>query len=169
MSAPDNLEIEYKYLIRYPDIAVLESQPGSKKAEIVQTYLLSENGVTARVRSWTENGETCFFKTEKKRISRMTAEEKETQITEEEYLTLLKKADPIRKPIAKTRYRIPFASHLLEIDIYPFWKKQAFLEIEISQEDEAVDIPSYLSVIRDVTGEREYKNHSLALYIPNEN
>ena len=169
MSAPDNLEIEYKYLIRYPDIAVLESQPGSKKAEIVQTYLLSENGVTARVRSWTENGTTRFFKTEKKRISRMTAEEKETQITEEEYLTLLKKADPIRKPIAKTRYRIPFASHLLEIDIYPFWKKQAFLEIEISQEDEAVDIPSYLSVIRDVTGEREYKNHSLALYIPNEN
>lgn len=168
MSAPDNLEIEYKYLIRYPDIAVLESQPRSKKAEIVQTYLLSENGVTARVRSWTENGTTRFFKTEKKWISRMTAEEKETQISEEEYLVLLDKADPIRKPIAKTRYRIPFASHLLEIDIYPFWKKQAVLEVEISQEDEAVDIPSYLSVLRDVTGEREYKNHSLALSVPKE-
>lgn len=168
MSAPDNLEIEYKYLIRYPDIAVLDSQPGSKKAEIVQTYLLSESGVTARVRSWTENGTTRFFKTEKKWISRMTAEEKETQISEEEYLVLLDKADPIRKPIAKTRYRIPFASHLLEIDIYPFWKKQAVLEVEISQEDEAVDIPSYLSVLRDVTGEREYKNHSLALSVPKE-
>jgi len=168
LSAPDNLEIEYKYLIRYPDIAVLESQPRSKKAEIVQTYLLSENGVTARVRSWTENGTTRFFKTEKKWISRMTAEEKETQISEEEYLVLLDKADPIRKPIAKTRYRIPFASHLLEIDIYPFWKKQAVLEVEISQEDEAVDIPSYLSVLRDVTGEREYKNHSLALSVPKE-
>lgn len=168
MSAPDNLEIEYKYLIRYPDIAVLESQPGSKKADIVQTYLLSENGVTARVRSWTENGTTRFFKTEKKRISRMAAEENETQISEEEYLTLLKKADPVRKPIAKTRYRIPFASHLLEIDIYPFWKKQAVLEIEISQEDEAVDIPSYLSVLRDVTGERKYKNKSLALSVPQE-
>lgn len=168
MSAPDNLEIEYKYLIRYPDIAVLESQPRSKKAEIVQNYLLSENGVTARVRSWTENGTTRFFKTEKKWISRMTAEEKETQISEEEYLVLLDKADPIRKPIAKTRYRIPFASHLLEIDIYPFWKKQAVLEVEISQEDEAVDIPSYLSVLRDVTGEREYKNHSLALSVPKE-
>ena len=168
MSAPDNLEIEYKYLIRYPDIAVLDSQPGSKKAEIVQTYLLSESGVTARVRSWTENGTTRFFKTEKKRISRMTAEEKETQISEEEYLLLLKKADPARKPIAKIRYRIPYASHLLEIDIYPFWKKQAVLEIEISHEGEAVDIPSYLSVIRDVSGEREYKNQSLAFSVPKE-
>jgi len=168
LSAPDNLEIEYKYLIRYPDIAVLESQPGSKKADIVQTYLLSENGVTARVRSWTENGTTRFFKTEKKRISRMAAEENETQISEEEYLTLLKKADPVRKPIAKTRYRISYASHLLEIDIYPFWKKQAVLEIEISQEDEAVDIPSYLSVLRDVTGERKYKNQSFALSVPQE-
>ena len=168
MSAPDNLEIEYKYLIRYPDISVLESQPGCKKAKIVQTYLLSENGVTARVRSWTENGTTRFFKTEKKRISQMTAEEKETQISEEEYLALLDKADPVRKPIVKTRYRIPYTSHLLEIDIYPFWKKQAVLEIEISQEDEAVDIPSFLSVIRDVTEEREYKNRSLALLVPQE-
>lgn len=98
----------------------------------------------------------------------MTAEEKETQITEEEYLAMLEKADPIRKPIAKTRYLIPYTSHLLEIDIYPFWKKQAVLEIEISQEDEAVDIPSFLSVIRDVTEEREYKNHSLALLVPQE-
>ena len=56
----------------------------------------------------------------------------------------------------------------MEIDVYPFWTKQAILEIEISKENEHVDIPPYLIIMRDVTGDKRYKNYSLAQSIPEE-
>ncbi|MBQ8995377.1 MAG: hypothetical protein IJ091_06140 [Oscillospiraceae bacterium] len=168
MSNKNNLEIEYKYLIRFPDLELLETQSDCRKVEIVQTYLLSPKHVTARVRSWTEKGITHYFRTEKVRVSKQTSEEYEKEISEADYLDLLKDADPARKPIHKTRYRIPYRDHMLEIDVYPFWRSQAVLEIEVSEENENVEIPDYLSVLRDVTGKKAYRNAALARAIPEE-
>ena len=162
------LEIEYKFLIEYPDTDILTAVKGCRTAEIVQTYLVTEPGATARVRSWTEKGKTTYFSTVKRRVSSQTAEEHEREISKEEYDILLADADTTRSPIRKTRYTIPYHGHDLEIDVYPFWNRQAVLEIEISEEGEKADIPPYLSVIRDVTGDKRYKNHSLAKSIPPE-
>ena len=168
MKNHSNLEIEYKYLIHFPDLEVLTNQDGCRVAEIVQTYLRSESGMTSRVRKWVENGVTAFYSTDKKRISFQTSEEYEKEITEDEYSMLLLKADKACTPILKTRYIIPYCNHNLEIDIYPFRNKQAVLEIEINTENEEVQIPPYLSVIKDVSGDRRYSNHSLAKIIPDE-
>ena len=124
--------------------------------------------MNSRVRSWEEHGIVHYFLTKKKRVSEQTAEEHETEISKDEFDQLLIHKDRTRSPITKTRYIIPYKGHDLEIDVYPFWKKQAVLEIEVSEENEAVDIPPYIKVLRDVTADKKYKNHSLAKVIPEE-
>lgn len=168
MSNQNGLETEYKYLISYPDIYVLCEQEKSRIVDIEQIYLDSESPFTARVRRWTEDGVTHFFYTSKKRISKQTAEEHEIEISEEEYERYLCHADKTRSPITKRRFIIPYEGHDMEIDVYPFWTKQAILEIEINEENEHVDIPPYLIIMRDVTGDKRYKNYSLAKSIPEE-
>ena len=68
----------------------------------------------------------------------------------------------------KTRVCVPHGDHLLEIDIYPFWKKQAVLEVELESEDTPLTLPPYITVLREVTGEKAYKNRALAAHIPEE-
>ena len=163
-----NFEIERKFLIAMPDVDALCQLPGAQLDEIVQTYLRSADGVTARVRRRKSCAGTVYTATEKRRVSDVTAIEDERAITEAEYKALLDTADPNLHPIEKRRLTIPYGDLLLEIDIYPFWQKTAILEIELAGEDTPFEIPPYLTVIREVSGDRRYKNVSLARSIPPE-
>ena len=161
------IECERKFLIRRPDLSLLLSS-GAKKSDIVQTYLMAEIGTTARVRMRTSDTGTKYTHTVKRRINALSAFEDERVITEAEYNLLLKGADPSRRPIQKTRYVLPYDAHFFEIDIYPFWEKQAVMEVELSSEEEAFSIPPVISVIREVTSDRAYKNISLSKVVPPE-
>lgn len=160
------IETERKFLIAYPDINLLLSQKGIETKEIVQTYLLSENGVTDRVRKVISNGTEFYVRTRKKRISDVSCFEEEKRITFEEYEKLLEKADKSLSAIIKTRHVFPFQDHIIEIDIYPFWNDRAILEVELTNETEAFGIPGFLSVIKEVTDDKRYKNARLAGEIP---
>ena len=161
------LEIERKFLIDLPKEAELNSH-GGEYWEIVQTYLRAQSGVTARVRQVTTAGQTRYYHTEKRRVSDLTAEENEREITDLEYLQLFQQADPALMPIRKRRWRIPHEGHVLEVDVYPFWTKTAVLEVELDAEEEAVALPSWLTVRKDVTGDVRFKNVSLARLVPEE-
>ena len=65
MSNNNNLEIERKFLIRYPAESVLKTIPACDRSAIVQTYLESEPGVTRRVRMRSYCDGTKYYKTEK--------------------------------------------------------------------------------------------------------
>ena len=162
------LEIERKYLIRYPDVSWLAAQPGSRCAELTQTYLQSDGRTSRRVRAWTEEGKTVWFRTAKRMLTDVTREEIESEISEQEYLALLQEADPARIPVRKTRWCIPYEGHILEIDLYPFWKRQAVLECELNSEDEFFAVPPELIILREVTGDPRYLNSSMAREIPAE-
>lgn len=165
---PKNLEIERKYLIAMPDERELLSQPGVICDTIVQTYLLADDGVTARVRARCGENGTVYTATEKRHLSELTAIEDERIVTEEEYRALLARRDPALRSIEKRRYTIPYGGHLLEIDIYPFWSRQAVLEVELPNEEAVIHLPPYIEILREVSGERRYKNVSLAKNIPEE-
>ena len=92
----------------------------------------------------------------------------EEEISRETYDRLLADADPALNAIEKRRYRIPYAGQLLEIDLYSFWSDRATLEVELRREDQAVELPEWIELIREVTGERAYKNRYLAEAIPME-
>lgn len=155
-------EIERKFLIEYPDVNELEAYPESTKSEIAQTYLLTDDGFTSRVRKRTTKGVTKYIFTEKKRVNDVRCIENEREITKEEYNDLLKLADPDLKTVYKTRYCLPFGNRVAEVDIYPFWNDRAVAEVEMESEDEEVRLPACLKIIRDVTAEKAYKNYSIA-------
>ena len=54
------------------------------------------------------------------------------------------------------------------MDVYPFWSDRAVLEVELESEDEAFDIPPFISVIKEVTGDKRYSNKALAKEIVTE-
>ena len=164
----EHAEIERKYLIRYPDIAALEAMSGCEVWGIRQTYLTSIRGSMRRVRQIVCNGETRYVFTEKRGLTDMARVEMERELTKEQYEMMLEEADKSRKPLQKVRFRIPNGKQVCEIDVYPFWKKQAVLEIELESEDEEAMIPEWISLIREVTGEEMYSNSALAKHYPAE-
>lgn len=161
-------EIERKYLIDMPEEELLCRQPGCAIWDIEQIYLLGNPGETRRIRRVTEKGEARYYQTIKKRVSAATAEESEARIDQAAYARLSAERDPSLRTILKRRYRIPFRGRMLEIDVYPFWKEQAVLEIELESEADPVSIPEWLRVRREVTDEKRYKNVALARAVPEE-
>ena len=163
------MEIERKYLIRMPDEAALRAMPGCAVWDIVQTYLHDGGvGQTRRVRSIRTNGETHYIYTFKQRINELTCDEREEEIDAAAYEALMRDANPELQSIEKRRYRIPHRGQLLEIDVYSFWNDRATLEIELEREDQRAELPDWLEIVRELTGERAYKNRYLAESVPME-
>lgn len=160
------LEIERKFLIAYPDLLKLDELCGGDRSEIVQTYLLSEPGKSERVRARTKNGKTVYTHNVKIRLSAMKRVELEDTVDEAAYRELLTRADPACRQIEKTRYCLRHGDFVYEIDVFPFWKDKAFLEVEIPSEDTAFELPPIFRVIREVTEDDRYTNHALAYALP---
>ena len=162
----ESLEIERKFLIRMPDEDELRCF-ADRRLHITQCYLVrGADGASRRVRKSEENGFITYTYTEKKRISGFTRLEKEKEITAEEYDFLLSQRDEKLRTIEKIRWCIPFEAHVLEIDVFSFWKDRALLEIELTSEDEAFQIPPSIEVLREVTNDPRYLNTSIAATIP---
>ena len=160
------IEIERKYLIAYPNTELLRGMDGVRIWDITQTYLMAEPGVTARVRRIAEEDTVRFVYTAKRRISDLSAFEEERDLTYAEYEEYLLRADPARNPVRKTRYKIPCGELVWEIDVYPFWSDRAILEIELPDEQTEAPLPPFVTVYRDVSDDKRYKNASLAKSIP---
>ena len=155
-------EMERKFLIAYPDVAKLDNNPLCRRVEIEQIYLKSSGGEEIRIRRRGENGHYIYYETRKRPLDGMKRISTETSLTEEEYRRLAKSADPAKHPIRKNRYCLNYDMQYFEIDLYPFWQDQAILEIELADENEEIRFPSYITVIREVTGDPAYKNSALA-------
>lgn len=162
LGEPEPYEIERKFLIEYPDINWLESNPSCQRIEIIQTYLNSKAGEEVRVRQRGMDGNYIYFQTIKKKISDVKRVEIEKRLAQAEYLRLLMEADTTKRQIRKTRYCLTFESRYFEIDIYSFWNDKAIAEIELSSENEEIVFPDEIKVIREVTDDESYKNASLA-------
>jgi CYTH domain-containing protein len=148
-------EIERKFLILRPDDDTLSQYEHS---QIKQTYLIP-NG---RVRARRAGGNTVYTHTVKTSVTDVTRIEVEREVTESEYKLLLEKADPDRKPVCKTRYLIPAKGLVFELDDYGSEYTHALLEIELESEDSPFNIPNFITVIREVSSEKEYRNSSIA-------
>ena len=156
------LEIERKFLIRYPDLALL-GRICTKKISITQTYLISEKNHSRRIRKQECDGRTMYWYNEKEKITNVTRIEREREISEIEYAELLNEAIPNALTICKTRYYIPSGRHCFEVDIFPEWSDRAFAEVELEDEKQEYEIPDCLSIIKEVTDDGRYTNRSLAL------
>lgn len=157
------LEIERKYLIKMPSVALLEQQPLYMKIDMVQVYLNNQGATSGmRIRKSTLNGKTSYKKTYKKSITNVTRVEIEDDITEQEWKDLKFNIDPDSQPIEKVRHCFMYEGQLFELDIYPFWNDRATLELELEREDQVIKLPPFIQVIKEVTEDNRYKNRSLS-------
>lgn len=165
LGIPKPLEIERKYLIRYPDLELLKNLVCSK-SHIRQTYLDGENG-RFRLRERGENDRNIYILTKKEKISELVRVETEKRISREEYETLLAQNTQIGT-IEKDRYCLMHGGVYYEIDVFPFWTKQAYMEVELLSQSDPVIIPDFITLIREITYDPAYKNSSLCRNIPAE-
>lgn len=156
------VETERKFLIEYPDLSLIESLPSCHKFQITQTYLKTDDGSEARVRMKNENGFCTYTKTVKKKISDIQRREYENNISYEEYVTELLNSHPQKGTISKTRYCFSYKDRIFEIDIYPFMKDEAIMEVELEDSLSEIAFPKEIKIIREVTGDNRYKNSQIA-------
>ncbi|MBE6616454.1 MAG: hypothetical protein E7587_10555 [Ruminococcaceae bacterium] len=161
------IETERKFLIELPDLGFVSSMEGCRVREIVQTYLKDERGTGAerRVRKITEGENITYVFTRKEHVTKMSRIEDEREISPDEYTRLYTEA---KSELKKTRYAFPFGERIVEIDVYPYeiggdaMNGKAVLEVELESEDEAIDLPEFVKVIRELTGTGEFSNKKLA-------
>lgn len=173
MKNNNSLEIEYKFLIRFPDTEILEAQPEYKRCELTQMYLdlpesLKEGSNRCRIRSVKSSDGIKYIKTFKKKITDMTRVEIESEITQEEFTALSKYIRVGYSPVTKVRHSFILSGFTYEVDIFPFWNDRAYLEIEVDSEDVTPPIPDFIKVIKDVTCDPRYRNSALAQKITTE-
>ena len=162
------IEIERKYIIAMPNLNLLCSSDGYNRSDIVQTYLRSIDGVTRRVRMRTTDGNSRYYETVKARIDELSSTEVEREIDSEEYSELLKLAREDSTPIEKVRHLFFYNSQLFEIDVYPNWQNTAIMETELDSRETAVEMPPFIHIIREVTGDKRYSNAGMSMKFPEE-
>ena len=161
---PKNIEIERKYLIKMPDLGTLRMQPGYSSSSIEQMYIFdSGNSSRDRIRKRVFEDHVEYWKTHKENINGISKIEIENEITEEEYATLSECKIDNSRIIRKVRHCFVYKNQLLELDIYEFWTDCATVEAELESEDQEVELPGFIEVIKDVTTDESYSNFALAM------
>lgn len=172
LGEPSPKEIERKFLIKRPTKEELNKLGFISKNYIIQNYLLSDNEnieKRIRLRGTNEDG-FIFFYTEK--ITGKDPKERieyERVISNEEYLAHSLSIDPNLHSIKKTRYCFVYNNQYFELDEYPFSKDYAILEIELDNLEDELMLPPTIEVIKEVTDDNNYKNHSLAMNLSFDN
>lgn len=163
MPAP-HIEIERKFHLRTAPRPDVLAEHGAEASQLVQVYLVSpEDGQVERVRRITApDGTTTYRHTAKRRVGAFSFDERETAIDAAGWDEALRRADPARRPIRKTRFVVPHGEQRLEIDVFEEPAGLVVLEVELRDEAEAVDLPAWLGEWREVTGDQRYFNASLA-------
>jgi len=162
------VEIERKYVIKMPDEAQLRTQEDYTSSSILQIYLPGGQGETHRIRRRSYPDKTICTETRKIRIDKMSSTEIEGEITEESFNAL--SAAPLEGtiPIEKTRHTFTYLGQLFEIDLYPQWKNTAIMETELEKREAEAKIPSFIEIVREVTGDKSYSNASMSKNFPEE-
>jgi CYTH domain-containing protein len=98
----------------------------------------------------------------------MSVIEDECEITEQRFLELKEKQSPLSHPVLKRRHTFSYGGGVIEIDVYPNWKKTAILETELTDRSKRIELPDFIRVVKEVTGEKAYSNAAMSMQFPTE-
>ena len=163
LGEPTPKEVERKFLIKKPTDEELERLGCISETNIIQTYLKSEDSKRerrVRQRGTKEKGYN-FYYTEKVDIGAGERFEQENKITPNEYINYLAESDTSLHQISKVRRCFIYDKRYYELDTYPFNDEYAILEIELNDINEEINLPP-LTIVKEVTNDKNFKNHSLA-------
>lgn len=134
------------------------------KVFIEQTYLkkaLQDSKQEIRLRKKVYKDQTIYYYTVQRKIDvGLSQIVIDTKITEKDYYKIIAMYDE-QSTIKKTRYSFVKNKQYFKLDIFED-NFLAILEIEPTNENQIINIPSELSVIKEVTNDSEYLNSSIA-------
>jgi CYTH domain-containing protein/predicted ATPase len=163
VGVPEPQEIERKFLLR-DSSAQGEVPVRFEEFDIEQTYLIDQTGWQARVRRRGQHGSYTYTHTLKRPTGVGQRVEIERQITGREYIALLVQTDPARHTIKKRRRVFLWANQYFEWDIFVHPRPGLeLLELEVDSLNSPLALPPFLRVAREVTGDNQYANHTIAL------
>ena len=151
-----------KYLVSMPDCELIGKKYGGQGVEMMQTYLRPIlPSVERRIRQQRNGSEYMYFYTEKRIGEDGTRWVTERPISQKEYVGYLMEGDMSLHSVVKTKYRFSYQSRRMEIDVYPFSSDKAVLFV-YGRPINLQDMPPEIRVIKNVTGDENYKNRKLA-------
>jgi CYTH domain-containing protein len=159
------IEIERKFL--------LKSLPEQKPIEIIKVrqWYLKIDGIWERARLMDSSiGTKRWVHTVKKKISYMSSEEHEREITKKEFNQFVKRCRTIGENsrfIAKERHIYTHGSLKWEVDLFRQKCHIIIAEVEIPSEDYVLQIPEFIERknLMEVTGMKQFSNKSLSTRI----
>ena len=158
---PEPMAKKHKYLIRMPDLNQLVIHYQAVPFDMMQTYLNTTNpSIERRIRQQKNGSDYLYFYTEKHTMPDKTKWDTEKPISQKEYIQYLMEGDTSLRSVHKTKYRFTYRNQRFEIDIYPFSKEKAIMFRYAENDD--IQLPPEIEILREVTGEEEYKNKQLA-------
>ena len=161
LNMPEPTEIERKFrILNFVPTFIPED---AVTIAISQDYLTAIGSKERRLRKRMHDGETRFFYTEKSATDEpSTRIEREREITETEYLSLMEERDESLHTIQKTRYVFPFSGKLFELDIFEGRHEGLILlEVELQHIHDPITFPPNWEMT-EVTEDQAYKNRALA-------
>lgn len=161
VGVPEPMAKKHKYLISMPDMGKLAATYNAATLDMMQTYLREvKPGVERRIRQQRNGEDYLYFYTEKHLMEDGTKWDTEKPIAAKDYVQYLMEGDPEFHAVHKMKYRFTYCDQRFEIDVYPFCDEKAIMFC-YSDRDEIV-LPPEVTVLREVTGNPDYKNKQLA-------
>jgi CYTH domain-containing protein/predicted ATPase len=162
LGIPVPLEIERKFAcepLSWENILV-----ACQDISIEQTYLQScEPDVVLRVRKRGQHGSYVYYRTEKRDIRAGVRAETEERISREVYEACLAFRKPGTQPIRKQRWCFVYEHQYFELDLIPRNDGTLYLlEIELTEQNQEVRLPPFISVKKEVTDNPAYSNYALS-------
>jgi CYTH domain-containing protein/predicted ATPase len=159
VGVPQPIEEERKYIVE-----LTGELPECTESKIVQTYLVGDPGVEIRLRRREWAGKAVNIMTTKTKVSQNEELVTERQLANNLYESMLQQADPYRHTIRKQRKSFIWTGQYFELDFYqgPL-EGLIILETKGIACHEDVKFPPFLKVVKDITGNKDYYNYTLAL------
>lgn len=153
-----------KYLIEVNDeiLNKMAAEANYSTAHIVQHYLLGENGYERRIRSRQRGEDIMYSYSEANYLSTNERIKVDKVLTERQYKDYIHQVDPDLNVIDKMRYSFIYKDVFFKLDVFDFDTGKGILSIDQPSEGRSVELPEYVTVIKDVTGDVNYKNYYLA-------
>lgn len=165
LGLPVPLEIERKFLLpSIPDLSRYPELGRVVAVDIEQIYLTTgcNDHSERRVRRRGTGSDAVYFETLKREVAPGVRQESERLITAEEYERLKEFRDPSRHAIRKKRHCFIWRDQYYELDIFSEPKPLALLEIELTEQNQRVNLPPMFSDAQDVTYDSRFSNFNIA-------
>ncbi len=164
LGEPVPLKSHRKYLIRKPSLEELQKHVDCSVSQTMQTYLNQlQPGVERKILQVGHDGAFVYYYSERKPLPNSEIIEPEEHIDEKKYLLLLMEADTRFHQLSCKQVCFLYRNQNFRIDLYPFSDEKAILHVELTTESEHIQIPDFLSIIREVTDDPSYRNYAISL------